>query len=516
MNTALPEQAKFHLLIGGYGDFLQSVPFLLSPEAKSSRIVVATHQRGAEAFFEGLGVNVERLFFFDSDESLARVQAELQSSSHLIPSPRFRYLDSNPFPVRHSVFSNSRKTIGIHLGGSSFSINTQLRLKLAPKNLPIAVLEGLLSENFNFLIFGSRDETQALPIPQRDNIALIAFDDIFESLSYVAQCDAFVGSDSAFKTMASMLRIPTIVWIGNYRDAVRDNLFITPYVSDGTMDIYRYQDLGKPSDVAHGVQRTRFFLQDALNPSNHRLWTTLFNSSHGPIILNLRDKGVSSDIMKTGAFESRQIGLLSDITRFLLTRQKTVTVYDVGANLGTHTIALAKVNPPRVKVRSFEVQSKIFYMLCGSVALNGLGNIQCHHVAVSDQDAASLEIHVPNYSGMHNYGGFEVEGIAKSDNQDMAKPYTERVNTLTLDSFGEFVDLLKIDVEGMEEKVLGGACGIFERSTPICFVEIFKSNINNLIQFFQSRNYVGYVTNQDMLAIPANMDLQISGLQRAF
>ena len=220
--------------------------------------------------------------------------------------------------------------------------------------------------------------------------------------------------------------------------------------------------------------------------------------------------------MLAGYFEANQVNLLVSLTNFLLTRQRNIIVYDVGANLGTHTLAIAKASPSRVQVRAFEVQSKVFYMLCGTVAINGLGNVHCHHLAVGGHNDKTIEINIPSYSANHNFGGFEVKEIAKSDNQNMQKPNKERVRMATLDSFDEMVDLIKIDVEGMEEDVLAGAGKIFERSSPICFVEIFKSNPEKIISFFKGLGYLGYSTHQDLLAIPPNLNLQINGLNKIF
>ena len=204
------------------------------------------------------------------------------------------------------------------------------------------------------------------------------------------------------------------------------------------------------------------------------------------------------------------------MTRYLLGRKRNVTIYDVGANIGTHTLALAKINPDRVLVRSFEAQSKVFYMLCGTVALNGLGNVHCHNNVVGEDNFKFIKMKIPDYSGNYNFGGFEVKDIAKSDNQDMEKPFIERIQMITLDSFNESVDILKIDVEGMEESVLSGAVQIFESSRPICFIEYFKSNRENIFKFFRDRKYIGYATHQDLLAVPESMDIQINGLQRVF
>jgi hypothetical protein len=98
----------------------------------------------------------------------------------------------------------------------------------------------------------------------------------------------------------------------------------------------------------------------------------------------------------------------------------------------------------------------------------------------------------------------------------MQKHHKEKVRTVKLDFFDEVVDLIKIDVEGMEEDVLAGSSKIFERSSPICFVEIFKSNPENIFKFFKERNYLGYTSHQDLLAIPVKMNLQINGLNRVF
>ena len=66
---------------------------------------------------------------------------------------------------------------------------------------------------------------------------------IMDSLSLVHQCDFFVGSDSAFKTMASMLKIPTIVLHENSPNHFRDRVFIKPYLNSKVMFVYKYKKL---------------------------------------------------------------------------------------------------------------------------------------------------------------------------------------------------------------------------------------------------------------------------------
>lgn len=504
------------ILNGGIGDFLQFIPYLLSPEASGHAVYVATHQRGVENLFSTLKIPVIKYFYFSNTDEKNIINQELNRISGIQQPPRAHYFKSNPFPTKPHIFSSSNKVIGVHLGGSSYSINIQKSLGIPTKNIPSNILEFLHSLNYNILVFGTKSELSSLKISNSENIKLISEDRIYDSLSYVAKCDAFVGSDSAFKTLSAMLKIPTIVWLGDYKDEFRDRTFITPYVTAGTMEVYRYTNLLESSQLELGLNCTKRFIDSIFNPRSSKLWTTVFNSGHGPMILNIRDKGISTDILRTGYFEPKQIALLSELTNYLLSRQRNITIYDVGANIGTHTLALAKISPSRIRVRSFEVQSKIFYMLCGTVAINGLGNVDCHNVAVGERNMEMINLNLPNYSEDYNYGSYEVDDIEKSDNQNMVKMHTEDICMITLDSFNESVDLLKIDVEGMEQKVLDGAKNLFLKSSPICFIEIFKSDPDKLISFFKSKNYIGYSTQQDLLAIPAKFDLQVNGLKRIF
>ena len=66
----------------------------------------------------------------------------------------------------------------------------------------------------------------------------------------------------------------------------------------------------------------------------------------------------------------------------------------MGANFGCFALALARIAGPKGKVHAFEAQRVIFDMLCGSVALNGLTQVFCHHVAVGDREGV---IEVPQF-----------------------------------------------------------------------------------------------------------------------
>jgi methyltransferase FkbM-like protein len=64
------------------------------------------------------------------------------------------------------------------------------------------------------------------------------------------------------------------------------------------------------------------------------------------------------------------------------------------------------------------------------------------------------------------------------------------VRKLALDEFKlPRVDLIKIDVEGMELEALEGARGIIGQSRPVMLIEKIKADATQLRQWLQGRGY---------------------------
>lgn len=242
----------------------------------------------------------------------------------------------------------------------------------------------------------------------------------------------------------------------------------------------------------------------------------LISSEFGPIVINVNDSVIGKYISQLGYWAKDDIELISQLINFLLLKKDSVIFYDVGANIGTHSLAIAKKFNDKIKIRAFEAQRSIFYMLCGTIALNGLRNVHCHNLAVSDSSLNKLKIPLPNYSEVNNFGGLELIPPLVSDNQAMSKKYFEDVDTATLDSFEEVVDFIKMDIEGMEDKAFLGAQSIIANHRPICFVEILKTDKDFLFKLFLENKYIGFVKNDDLIAIPIEHQIEVNGLQRIF
>ena len=223
----------------------------------------------------------------------------------------------------------------------------------------------------------------------------------------------------------------------------------------------------------------------------------IVNSHYGPMIINANDQYIGRSIEVYGAWAKEDIDLIVSLLNLLLQQKPILTFYDVGANIGTHTVALAKTFGEKIRIKSFEAQRQVYYILCGNVAINGLTNVDCYNLAVSDQSDQILEIRLPDYQMPNNFGGLELIEPVRSDNQYMTKTTTASVETVCLDNFDEHIDFLKMDIEGMEHVALAGAKKVIAKSRPICFVEMYKTDTDAVKKFFKKLDYVAYAVKPD-------------------
>jgi FkbM family methyltransferase len=137
------------------------------------------------------------------------------------------------------------------------------------------------------------------------------------------------------------------------------------------------------------------------------------------------------------------------------------SVFDIGANIGAHTIAFAAIVGPLGHVTAFEPQRVIFQILNANAALNGLTAVTTKAIALGSA-AGAIKVPPLNYAGEANFGGLSLEGATVG----------EEVPLLTFDSLAVAAcDFVKIDVEGMEIEVLKGMGETIARFRPAMYVE---------------------------------------------
>ena len=146
-------------------------------------------------------------------------------------------------------------------------------------------------------------------------------------------------------------------------------------------------------------------------------------------------------------------------------------VIDVGGNRGTYAYKLYKLG---ANVEVFEPNGVCSDILKAWAA--GKPSVCVHPVALSSC-VGNAVLHVPVDSA-----GTAHDASATLENKLFAKSEDKTVELRTLDSFGfQNITFIKIDVEGHECSVLGGASATIEAQKPSLLVEIEQRHLSRPI-----------------------------------
>jgi FkbM family methyltransferase len=176
----------------------------------------------------------------------------------------------------------------------------------------------------------------------------------------------------------------------------------------------------------------------------------------GTFIANKNDIYVGRSLVKYGEFSYHEMVLFKALC------EPGDVIIEAGANIGAHTVGLAKTAGNEGRVVAIEPQTTLFQNLCGNISINSLTNVDCLNLALSNEAGTALVPHY-NYATENNYGGVAM-GSSEAGYE---------VQQMRLDDLFRYpnLKLLKIDVEGMEKKVLGGAENIIKQFKPTMYIE---------------------------------------------
>lgn len=174
-----------------------------------------------------------------------------------------------------------------------------------------------------------------------------------------------------------------------------------------------------------------------------------------------RDLSVMHMIEGNGGYYERWIVSLMD--RVL--RSDSICI-DVGANLGAITLAMAHL-VKHGHVYSFEASPQNFAFLERNLVENQISNATAHLLAISDERSQLTVDYVEEFAA-----GSYIATEAYSD----SRAVKSHIQSVSLDEWSleiglEKVDLIKVDVEGLEFRVLEGARRLISRARPNLIVE---------------------------------------------
>lgn len=185
-------------------------------------------------------------------------------------------------------------------------------------------------------------------------------------------------------------------------------------------------------------------------------------------IFKVHDEG---DFLILDYIDKFERSVIADILR-TLQEYKSPTLFDIGANLGIHAI-LAKKTLPQSKVVAIEPYPTNAHRLLQNINLNDV-EVEVVQAIISDiEDFVSL-------SGFNDKA--QSDGTVSMGKGGNVYGWSNTLANLVESGNWEIPDIVKIDVEGAEGKVLRGLKPIMEEIDTI-YYEMHKGSGNSIENF---------------------------------
>jgi FkbM family methyltransferase len=208
---------------------------------------------------------------------------------------------------------------------------------------------------------------------------------------------------------------------------------------------------------------------------------------------------VNKQLREYGGHQRSELGMILSFAR------EGDVALDVGAHIGTFSIPLAQHIGPSGHVFSFEPTPESHRILARNISTNGLGErVTAINALISDKKGE----YTTHMLGDHTSAAYFTPSEPSEKSSERSDDFTAEaaLKTVHLDSWGlegetklERLDIMKVDTEGMELRVLESAAGLIERFRPVIMVEVSAAHlarvgdrVEDLEEFLRSFGYNFY------------------------
>jgi FkbM family methyltransferase len=247
----------------------------------------------------------------------------------------------------------------------------------------------------------------------------------------------------------------------------------------------------------------------------------LKRTRHGIMVYCVHDEVIGRSLDLYGEFSFEELKIFDRLIG------PGMSVLDIGANIGVHTLHFAAAVGRSGSVIAFEPQGFLHQMLCTNLLLNEVVNAQALHAGIG-RGRGEAWIPPTDYAQPGNFGGISLQSGSGAERVPLASVDDAQLAQC---------HLIKIDVEGMEEDVIIGATATIRKHKPILYLEDDRREKSaslierilaldyaaywHLPHYYSPQNIYGNANNVfpgmvsvNMLCVPRDRNLRIDGLER--
>jgi FkbM family methyltransferase len=177
------------------------------------------------------------------------------------------------------------------------------------------------------------------------------------------------------------------------------------------------------------------------------------------------NEGIDLSIYLLGAFERSTVVMYGRFVR------PGAVVLDIGANIGAHTLHLARLVGDGGRVYAFEPTIYAFEKLKRNLALNPniASRVTAEQIMLTDRPDAKVEAEIYSSWPLSGGGGLHAKHLGRPEATTGSR--AERLDDYLEKAEVQRLDFIKLDVDGFECHVLGGGLASLKRFQPIILME---------------------------------------------
>ena len=204
---------------------------------------------------------------------------------------------------------------------------------------------------------------------------------------------------------------------------------------------------------------------------------------HGVFSYYSNDQYIGKSLSEYGEWSEAEVGLLKQLLA------NNENIIEVGSNIGTHTIPLAKQVLKGGFVYAIEPQYQNYKLLLDNVKDNELNNIKVLKIAVSSKEGEAY-MNTFDQSIPSNYGDSKIFSFNFKNAESVP---VKTLDQLFYDNVKEkkSIKLIKCDAQGQELNIILGSRKIIDKYKPYLYLE--NDDINTSKVLIEKIKHMGYI-----------------------